>query len=129
MMKRNDIDDLIREAVSAEGLAEFDRLADPAMPDMVVDLFRGRLRAYVVMFSLMLLTASVGAVYCGYRFLATADIPAMLRWGAGFLFCTFVALNVKNWYWMQMEHLATARAIKRVELLIAQLAATMRPTP
>lgn len=127
MTKKTDVDDLIREALRAEDLAEFDRLAEPGMPDMVADLFRGRLRAYVVMFFLMLLACAAGAVFCGYQFLTTADVPAMLRWGAGFFFCSLVALNAKNWYWMQMEHLATARAITRVELLIAQLSADLRP--
>jgi hypothetical protein len=126
MTDKMNIDELIRDAVRAEDLAEFDRLAEPRMPDIVVDLFRGRLRAYVIMFILMIVALTVGAIYCADRFLAVTDLPAMLRWGTGFLFCVFVALNTKNWYWMQMEHLATARTIKRVELLIAQLAADMR---
>jgi len=49
----------------------------------------------------------------------------MLRWGAGFFLCTFAALNAKNRNWMQMEHLATTREIKRVELLVAHLAAEL----
>ena len=126
MSKTVDVDGLIREAVRAEDLAEFEQLTDPGLPDMVADLFRGRLRAYVVMFFLMILTCTVGAVFCGYRFFTATEVASMLRWGAGFFLCTFVALNAKNWYWMQMEHLATARAIKRVELLIAQLATEVR---
>jgi hypothetical protein len=50
----------------------------------------------------------------------------MLRWGAGFFLSTFAALNAKNWYWMQMEHLATTREIKRLELLVAHLAVELR---
>jgi len=50
----------------------------------------------------------------------------MLRWGAGFFFTAFVALNAKNWYWMQMERIAMTREIKRVELLVAHLAAELR---
>jgi len=46
--------------------------------------------------------------------------------GRGFFLCTFVALNAKNWYWMQMEHLATTREIKRLELLVAHLAVELR---
>jgi hypothetical protein len=129
MTRKPDVDELIREAVRAEDLGQFDRLTEPAMPEMVVDLFRGRLRAYVVMFFVMMLACTAAAVYCAVRFLGTSDVPAMLRWGLGFFFCAFVALNAKNWYWMQMEHLATARAIKRVELLVAHLAAELRARP
>jgi len=126
MTRKIDVDELIREAVKAEDVEEFDRLAEPGLPEMVVDLFRGRLRTYVVMFFFMILVCTVLAVYCGIRFLGTSDVPAMLRWGAGFFLFTFAALNAKNWYWMQMEHLATTREIKRVELLVAHLAAELR---
>lgn len=81
------------------------------------------------MFLLMMLACTAIAAYCGYRFFAAVDVTAMLRWGAGFLFCAFVALNAKNWYWMQMEHLATMREFKRVELLVAHLAAELRSRP
>ena len=126
MRQTTDVDELIREAVRAEDIKDFDQLAEPGLPEMVVDLFRGRLRAYVVMFFFMMLVCTGLAVYCGIRFLGTSDVPAMLRWGAGFFFCAFVTLNAKNWYWMQMEHLATARELKRVELMLAHLTAELR---
>lgn len=129
MTPKIDVDELIREAVRAEDIEQFDGLAEPGLPEMVVDLFRGRLRAYVVMFLFMMLACTALAVFCGIRFLGTSDVPAMLRWGAGFFFCTFTALNAKNWYWMQMEHLATTRELKRVELLVAHLAAELRARP
>jgi hypothetical protein len=129
MTPKIDVDELIREAIRAEDIDEFDNLAEPGLPEMVVDLFRGRLRAYVVMFFFMILVCSVLAVYCGVRLLGTSDVPTMLRWGAGCFLCTGAALNAKNWYWMQMEHLATTREIKRVELLLAHLAAELRARP
>jgi hypothetical protein len=121
-----DVDALLREALRAEDLDEFNRLAEPGLQEMAVDLFRGRLRAYVVMFLLMMLACTVLAVYCGIRFLGTSDVPEMLRWGAGFFVGLFVALNTKNWYWMQMERLAMTREIKRVEWLVAQVMAELR---
>ena len=129
MKGKADVDDLIREALRAEDLAEYDRLTEPGVPETVVDLFRGRLRVYVVGFFLMMFACTGIAIYCGYRFLGTDDVPAMLRWGAGFFFCAFVALNAKNWYWMQMEHLATMRECKRIELLVAHLAAALQGRP
>ena len=126
MARTTDVDELIREAVKAEDVEEFDHLAEPGLPEMVVDLFRGRLRAYVVMFFFMMLACTALAICSGYQFLATSEVVEMLRWGAGFFVGLFVALNAKNWYWMQMERLAASREIKRVELLVAQLAAELR---
>lgn len=126
MTRKIDVDELIREAVKAEDVAEFDLLAEPGLPEMAIDLFRGRLRWYSVMFFVMILGCTVLAVYSGARFLGTSDVPEMLRWGAGFFLCVIAALGGKNWYWMQMERLAMTREIKRVELLIAHLAAELR---
>ena len=126
MTKKTNVDDLIREALSEDDAAEFEELGEPGVPETIVDLFRGRLRLYVVLFFLMTLTCTVVSAYCGYRFLMTTDVAAMLRWGAGFFFCAFVAINAKNWYWLQMEHVSTMRALKRLELLLVHLAAERR---
>lgn len=126
MTRKVDVDALIREAMQADAGDELDRLGEPGLPEMVADLFRGRLRAYVVIFLFMMLACTALAIYSGYRFFATSEVVEMLHWGAGFFVGLFVALNAKNWYWMQMERLATSREIKRVELLVAQLAAELR---
>ena len=126
MSRTTDVDELIREAVKAEDVEGLDLLQEPGVPEMVAGLFRGKLRAYVVMFLLMMLACTAAAIYCGVRFFMTSDVPDMLRWGAGFFFTAFVALNAKNWYWMQMERIAMTREIKRVELLVAHLAAELR---
>jgi len=126
MASKNSVDELIREALKAEDADVLQQLAEPGLPDMVTDVFRGRLRWYGAMFLAMILVCAVLAVYCAVRFLGTADVPAMMRWGAGFFLCVIAALGGKNWYWMQMERLAMTREIKRVELLIAHLTTELR---
>ena len=126
MTRKIDADELIREAVRAEDVEEFDLLAEPGLPEMAIDLFRGRLRWYSVMFFAMMMAGTALALFCGFRFVSTSDVPAMLRWGAGFFLCVIAALGAKNWYWMQMEHVAMMREIKRVELLVAHLAAELK---
>lgn len=126
MARSEDVDRLIREALEAEGLSQEDLPGEPGLPEMVVEIFRGRLRWYGVMFLLMILVLSVVGVLCGVRFLAAEEVPEMLRWGAGMLLSFIVVMNGKIWYWMQMERVATAREIKRVELMLAQLAAERR---
>jgi hypothetical protein len=127
MASKNSVDELIREALTAEDADDLEQLGEPGLPDMVTDVFRGRLRWYGAMFLTMILVFAVLAVYCAVRFLGTADVPEMLRWGAGFFLCVLVTMGGKNWYWMQMERLAMTREIKRVELLIAHLATELRP--
>lgn len=126
MTQMRDVDELIRQAFEAEGVAGFDRLGEPGLPDMVTELFRGRLRWYGAMFMAMIVVFAALAVYCGVRFLSTNDVPALIRWGAGLFVCLFAVMGGKNWYWMQMERLAMTREIKRVELLVAHLATEFR---
>jgi len=126
MARKNDVDELIREALKAEDVHDLEQLGEPGLPDLVTDVFRGKLRWYGAMFLAMILVFTVVAVYCGLRFLGTADVPEMMRWGAGFFLCVIAVLGGKNWYWMQLERLAMTREIKRVELLIAHLATELR---
>jgi prolipoprotein diacylglyceryltransferase len=127
MASRNNVDELIREALKAEDLADFERFGEPGLPDMAIGVFRGRLRWYGAMFFAMILVFAVLAVYCAARALGTADVPEMLRWGAGFFVCLLVVLSGKIWYWMQMDRFAMSREIKRLELLVAHLAAELHP--
>ncbi|MEW5983615.1 MAG: DUF6768 family protein [Acidobacteriota bacterium] len=126
MERPNDVDRLIRESLEAEGIKALDGLGEPGLPDMVTEVFRGRLRWYGGMFLAMILLCTAAGLFCGLQFLRTEEVPAMLRWGAGLFLCTVAAMGGKNWYWMQMERLAMTREVKRVELLVAQLIGELR---
>jgi hypothetical protein len=126
MKEKTDLDLLIREALQAEDLEALDELGEPGLPDMVTEVFRGRMRWYGAMFLVMILGCAAIAYYCAVRFLGTQDVPEMMRWGAGFFLCILAVQGGKNWYWMQHERLAMTREIKRVELLLAHLAVEIR---
>lgn len=126
MTSKNDVDDLIREALRAEDVADLEQLREPGMPDMAIGVFRGRLRWYGVLFLVIVLVFAVLAAYCGVRFLAAQDVLAAVRWAVEFFVCLIVVLSGKVWYWMQMERYAMTREIKRVELLVAHLAGELR---
>jgi len=127
MARQVDIDELIREALRAEDLSELEQLGEPGLPEMVTAVFRGRMRWFGVMFMAMILVFTVLAAWCGIRFLRAEAVPDMLRWGAGFFVCLVTIVGGKTWYWMQMERVAVTREIKRVELLVAHLATSLRP--
>jgi len=129
MDRKVEVDELIREALKAEGVEGLERLGEPGLPDMVTEVFRSRLRWYGPMFLAMILVFAVLAVLCAVRFLGTNDVPDMIRWGAGFFLCYLVVMGGQSWYWMQMERLAMTREIKRVELMVAHLAAILRGQP
>ncbi len=126
MAKQSEVDDLIREALRAEDVEGLESLGEPGLPDMVTEVFRGRNRWVGAMMTANLLAVTVFAVVCAVNFLGTDSPVLMVRWGAGFFFCVIVAVGCKLWYWMQLDRLALSREIKRVELVLAHLAAELR---
>ena len=126
MKNVNNVDELIREALRAEDLESFDTLGEPSMPDMITEVFRGRLRWFGALFMFMVMVFFVGCLYCGYRFVNSTDTVDLIRWGAGFFLSVTAVIGGKTWYWMETGRLATLREIKRVELLVAQLALEVR---
>jgi hypothetical protein len=123
MSGQRDVDDLIREELWAEGVEGLERLGEPTLPEMVTEFLSSTLRWYGVMFLGMILVFSVVAVWCGIRFfLGSSDVPEMLRWGAGMFIAWSAVMGGKVWYWGQMERITLTREIKRVEVMVAQLA-------
>jgi hypothetical protein len=121
-----EVDRLIREALRAEDVEDLAGLEEPNLPDAVTEIFRGRMRIYGGMFLAMIMVFFVVAIFCAVQFLGTDDVPEMLRWGAGFFLSVMAVMGGKNWWWTQVERIAMTREIKRVELLVAQLAAELR---
>jgi hypothetical protein len=121
-----DVNRMIRDALHAEDLEGFAELEEPSLPDAVTEIFRGRMRVYGGMVLAMIIIFFVVAVLCAVQFFGTDDVPQMLRWGAGFFLSVMAVMGGKNWWWTQVERIAMTREIKRVELLVAQLAAELR---
>ena len=127
-MKANgkELDTLIREALSREELEIFDRLAEPSLPDLLTEHFRGRLR-WLNLYGFVLTFVFFGlAVYCAVRLFQTDELAVLLRWGVGLLACMLAVSGLKLWFWMEMQRHALTREIKRVELAVAHLAGELR---
>jgi hypothetical protein len=123
----NDLDQAIRESLSAEDTKLFDRLgADQALHRQVLSTFEGQLRwfnaagwiAGFVMFGV----ASVAA----WRFVQAQEVGEMLRWGAA-SGLAFAGLGlIKVWFWLELQKNAIVREVKRLEVQVASLAAQLR---
>jgi hypothetical protein len=122
----SDLDNVLRETLKEERIDGFDALDEPGLPDTVTAVFSGKMRWYGAAFLFMIIVFTGVGVYCGYRFVVSDDVTAMLRWGAGLFLGVIAVQGGKTWYWMQLERLAMTREIKRVELLVAQLALEVR---
>ena len=123
MPRTIDVDEVIRQALAAEDAPGIELPDEPGWLTELTGVFRSRLRWFGAMFMLNVMVFFGLAVYCGWRFLTATDDAGLIRWGTGLLFCTTVSLIGKIWYWLETGHLSTIREVKRLELLVAHLAA------
>ena len=122
----NDVDTLIREALSREEAEFFDRLGEPSVPEMLSDAFRGRHWWLNVLAGLLTLAAVIATFYCAVRFFGTTDLGERLSWGIGIVSGLVFTMALKVWYWMEMQRNALTREIKRLELQVAHLAGLLK---
>jgi hypothetical protein len=123
--KAENIDALIREALSEEDRAHFD-VDEPTLSEQVFSLFRGRWRWMNALIVFFMFALFVVALLAGIRFFESDDVPTMLRWGAIAWLCWFAVGFLKLWTWMEMERFVIVREIKRLELQVANLSARLR---
>jgi hypothetical protein len=123
------IDALIREALSKEEAELMEDMPDPNYLEEAWEVLKGRERfwgIYVVVFSFTLLGLTV---YCGWRVFHTDELAEMLRWGFGLLLSSMMVLITKVWYWQMMNRNALRRDIKKLELQIARLSRERNAAP
>jgi hypothetical protein len=125
----SNLDERIRESLSAEDrelLAQMD--ADDTLYRDVIATFQGRMRWMNVLSSILAFTLFGVALVCGWRFMMETEPRGMILWGAGAALAISGVTMIKVWFWMEIQKNAIVREIKRVELQLARLAASLRLT-
>lgn len=120
-----DADDLIREVLEEADEDLLDRREDRSAAALLTEAFRGRNRRLAIAGAVVNLVLFVAAVFSGIRFLGAGDAREAAVWGIAMLLWCGLLLSIKVWYWLEMNRLALAREIKRVELRVARIAATL----
>ena len=121
MKNYEEIDDMIRQALSEEEAKFYDELGEQTLPEMVGGLFKGRLKWLTIMTMVIMVIFVALAFYCAVQFFTAEDLRLTIIWGA----CTFSFLlatsMLKLFHWMQMDKNAVIREIKRLELQVGLL--------
>lgn len=123
----NDLDKAIRQSMSEEDAAMFDRLgADQSMHRQVFATFEGHLRWFNIAgwiggFGLFGVASSFA-----WRFVEAEDVAEMLRWGAASALAFAGLALIKVWFWLEFQKNAIVREVKRLEVQVASLAAQHR---
>lgn len=120
------LDDKIKQALTADSEQVAQLLnTDTGMYDRIFDVFRGNMRFWN-MFAFLLSIIIAGFMFwSGYHFFTSQSADDKLYWGALLLIFWTGTLGLKIWFWLEMNRHATSREIKRLELVVAQLAAKL----
>ena len=123
----NDLDQAIRQSLSAEDAALLDRLgADQALHRQVLATFEGRLRWFNVAGWIAGVVLFGVACVLAWRFVQAEELRDMLRWGAASALAFAGIALIKVWFWLELQKNAIVRDVKRLEVQVASLAAQLR---
>ena len=121
MKNQENIDELLKQALTEEDIEVLNRIEDQGIFDLLASNFKGKLK-WIAMFSVVIMVVIFGlSVYCFIQFYNATDLREMMLWGAGMGIGMMAVGLLKTWHWMQMDKNALLREIKRLELQISLL--------
>ena len=123
---KNEIDELIREALGEEEANYYEQLEEEqSLLDEGLSLYKGK-RAWIsIWISFVILVVLIGSVYCLVEFFKVEETRELMIWGGGFFLGMFMITALKIWAWMQMDKNAIMREIKRLEFQVSVLVKEM----
>lgn len=120
--QKNEIDELIRQALGEEEANYYEQLEEEqSLLEEGLGLFKGK-RAWIsVWISIVIMAVFVGSIYCLVEFFRVEETKELMIWGGGFFFGMFMITALKIWAWMQMDKNSLMREIKRLEFQVSVL--------
>ncbi len=116
-----DIDDRIRQALTAEDRALMETLGDEqSLFNLIGRSFQGRMKMFMVVAWLAMFAMFVFAVWSVIQFLGATELGTKINWGVAFIVSTQFLGGMKMWYFLELNKLASARDIRRLELRMMQ---------
>lgn len=89
---------------------------EPGLFAQMGSAFHGRLKYWTAFAFIQSLVLFGAAIYCFWQLLGSESAREAILWATG-VWSTLLAVGLfKIWFWMRMNHLATLREIKRMEL-------------
>ena len=123
-MKNNieEIDLLIKEALTEEESKFYDSLEEPNLFQMILGIFSGKNGWLMVIMSIMQVVFFAVFIYAAVQFFNTDVTNELLKWGFIGVLSMIAVVMLKLYGWIRIEQKSTVREIKRLELLLSSMA-------
>lgn len=116
-----DIDERIRQALSAEDHDLMKALGDEeTVFHLIGRSFRGRMKGLMAVAWVAMFAMFAFAIWSAVQLLGATDIGSRINWAVALIVSTQFLGGMKMWYFMELNKLAAARDIRRLELRIIE---------
>ena len=118
------LDNAIREALSAEDAAFLARFEDEGKFSEAMGTFHGQSGALNVFAAIITFAMFGGFIYCAWNAFEADAVRDTVLWSAGAVISMLAVAMLKMYFWMEINRNATLREVKRLELQVARFAAS-----
>ena len=117
----DEIDKIIKEALTQEEAKFYDELEEQNLFQMVGGIFKGKLGWLILIMNIMTVVFFGLFVYCVVQFFETSITNELIKWGLGSVIFLISISMLKLFVWMQMDKNALLREMKRLEIQVLSL--------
>lgn len=118
----NTFDDRLRGALSADDAEFLKNLEDDrGLFAQMGATFEGPLKYWTAFAFVLSVTFFGTMIWCAWLIWASESLNVIALATAGFIWSNIAVAMIKMWFWLRMNHLATLRELKKIELRIARI--------
>ncbi len=122
---KEEIDEIIKSALTEEEAVFYDELEDQSLLEMVLGTYQGKMKWPLIISVFIILIIFALTVYCLLQFLEAESTRDMILWGAGMFGGMMAVSFMKLFHWMEMNKNSILREMKRIEFQVGVLAAKL----
>jgi len=121
-----EIDDLIKKALTKEEAAFYSNLEEQSLLEMVLGIYQGKMKWFAILTTFIQLIVFGLSIYCFVQFLETEEVKQLILWGTGMFVGLMMMSMLKLFHWLQMDKNAILRELKKVEFQVAILTSKLK---
>lgn len=115
------IDELIKEALSAEEAKFYDELGEQNLIEKIGELHKGKMGWLAIIMNIFNLVVLAALIYSLVQFFNADQTNELIKWASSGFLCMIFMSMIKLYNWMQMDKNDILRELKRIELQVSTL--------
>ena len=123
--KIEEIDEIIKEALTKEEAKFYDELDEQNLFQMLGGVFKGKLGWLIIIMNIVTIIVFGLFIYCAVQFFNTEETNELIKWSVAGTLCMISIVMLKLFVWMQMDKNSILREMKRLEFQVSILSSKL----